>query len=98
MNNNCSFKKLFKTSFIYRTCENHILTQIITFDIDSSNNIQNIHSVVKVNIDANYFKEKAKDVLSFKKAEYNTRDILGEFCSIVGVDKKVSPQFVLCLK
>jgi len=40
-------------------------------------------------IDADYFKNKRKDVLSFKKTEYDTRDVLNEFCGIVGIDKKI---------
>lgn len=40
-------------------------------------------------LDANYFKSKRKDVIPYKLQEYDTRDILDEFCKIVGIDKQI---------
>ena len=40
-------------------------------------------------ISADYFENKKKDVMFHKKAEYETRDILGYCCHIVGVDKQL---------
>lgn len=86
-------KQYFKFhSYLEKDCILYLDSDIlITNDINFDNYIDDDINYCSATpyISASYFESKEKDVMSFKKKEYLQRDILGEICKVVGIDKQI---------